>query len=78
MIARSKKIFGYFFCLMITVLYAKATCAYVLQGPHIIELMTVITLAGNIFVLLIGMTEDTTHLFVLARQWILGLFIVIE
>ncbi len=40
MIARSKKIFGYFICLIITVLYAKAICAYVLQGPHIIELMT--------------------------------------
>jgi len=40
MIARSKKIFGYFFCLIFIVSYAKAICAYVLQGPHIIELMT--------------------------------------
>jgi hypothetical protein len=40
MVVRSKKIFGYIFCLFIVVLYSKAISAYVLQGPHIIELMT--------------------------------------
>jgi hypothetical protein len=40
MIARSKKIFEYIFCLFIVVLYSKLISAYVLQGPHIIELMT--------------------------------------
>ena len=40
MTVRSKKKIGYIFCLFIVVLYAKVICAYVLQGPHIIELMT--------------------------------------
>ena len=40
MSVRSKNNFGYIFCLFIVVLYAKVTPAYVLQGPHIIELMT--------------------------------------
>ncbi len=40
MLARSKKKFGYIFCLFIVVLYSKVISAYVLQGPHIIELMT--------------------------------------
>jgi len=40
MTVRSKKNFGYIFCLFFVVLYAKVISAYVLQGPHIIELMT--------------------------------------
>ena len=40
MTVRSKNFFGYIFCLFIVVLYAKVISAYVLQGPHIIELMT--------------------------------------
>ena len=40
MIARSKKKIGYIFCLFIVILYCKGLSAYVLQGPHIIELMT--------------------------------------
>jgi hypothetical protein len=39
MIARSKKKFGYILCLFIVILYCKGLSAYVLQGPHIIELM---------------------------------------
>ena len=40
MIMRSHKIFGCVFGLLIIVLYTKVVFAYVLQGPHIIELMT--------------------------------------
>jgi hypothetical protein len=40
MVARSKKKFGFFFCLFVAVLYSKTIGAYVLEGPHIIELMT--------------------------------------
>jgi hypothetical protein len=40
MTVRSKKKFGFIFCLFIVVLFAKVIPAYVLQGPHIIELMT--------------------------------------
>jgi hypothetical protein len=40
MTVRSPKKFGYIFCLFIVILYAKVISAYVLQGPHIIELMT--------------------------------------
>jgi hypothetical protein len=40
MTARSKKKIGYVFCLFIVILYCKGLSAYVLQGPHIIELMT--------------------------------------
>ena len=39
MIARSKKKFGYILCLFIVILYCQGLSAYVLQGPHIIELM---------------------------------------
>jgi len=40
MISRSKKIVGYIFGLFFVVLYSTDISAYVLQGPHIIELMT--------------------------------------
>lgn len=40
MVLQSKIKFGYIFYLFIVVLFGKGLCAYVLQGPHIIELMT--------------------------------------
>ena len=40
MISRSKKIVGYLFYLFFVVLYSTVISAYVLQGPHIIQLMT--------------------------------------
>ena len=51
MVARSKIKLGFILCLLIVFLCSKAILAYVLQGPHIIELMTEkLGLAKSLFV----------------------------